>query len=53
MPFQGIVLLTDRNVWEEPRTSIEANDLTCEELRISLVAKPSLCTLLHNQLNVQ
>ncbi|KAJ8553503.1 hypothetical protein K7X08_024181 [Anisodus acutangulus] len=36
--------------YEEPRISIEANDhLTCEELRISLVAKPSLGKLMFNE----
>ncbi|KAK4362072.1 hypothetical protein RND71_017313 [Anisodus tanguticus] len=36
--------------YEEPRISIEANDhLTCEELRVSLVAKPSLGKLMFNE----
>ncbi|OIT21933.1 PREDICTED: nudix hydrolase 18, mitochondrial-like [Nicotiana attenuata] len=34
---------------EEPRISNEANDLNCEELRISLVAKPSVGKLMFNQ----
>lgn len=49
---QTVVAVSNSNTmfYEEPIISIEANDLTCEEeLRISLVAKPSLGKLMFNE----
>ncbi|XP_055826732.1 nudix hydrolase 18, mitochondrial-like isoform X1 [Solanum dulcamara] len=49
---QTVVAVSNFNTmfYEEPIISIEANDLTCEEeLRISLVAKPSLGKLMFNE----
>lgn len=49
---QTVATVSNSNTmfYEEPIISIEANDLTCEEeLRISLVAKPSLGKLMFNE----
>ncbi|KAM3380465.1 nudix hydrolase 18, mitochondrial isoform X1 [Capsicum galapagoense] len=48
---QTVAAVSNSNTmfFEEPRINFEANDLTCEELRISLVAKPSLGKLLFNE----
>ncbi|KAL3343464.1 hypothetical protein AABB24_027146 [Solanum stoloniferum] len=48
---QTVATVSNSNTmfYEEPIISFEANDLTCEELRISLVAKPSLGKLMFNE----